>query len=356
MRFDSLTALVAASSALLGVSAGPLAAKRQDTTSASSSAPTAGLVVGTMSDGKPTTFEVIAPQPTKASSAGSSAGASATASTTSTEESAVSSATFSRTGQPIPASTEFPQCHSTDAKPFCLPNNESTLYVDKTYYATWNPDMLPINSTVTVKIQFLNDSLQEVWSSPETDNSWGFVSVTMKKEWMQGYSAYNLTFYALNFEANDVTKKAIPYKGPTVLLTNAPSYHYSPPPPTKAPDRLGLMIGLPVSLGFVIVVVIGLWVGMRKHRTIGLGNIMGKRNKGYGVGKSRRQRLGLKKGAIRLETRYEAPRAQYQDPPRMQTRPRGDSLGSLVSEDEIRPAPRGGNQFRDEVQRQKTGR
>ncbi|KAF2470649.1 uncharacterized protein BDR25DRAFT_342938 [Lindgomyces ingoldianus] len=353
MRFDSLTALVAASSALLGVSAGPLVAKRQGTTSASSGAPTAGLVVSTMSNNKPTTFEVVAPLPTKSGSAQSSGDSSAVATATDSEVASATSAAPTRTGTPLPPSHDFPSCHSTDAKPFCLPNNASTLYVDSTYYATWNPDVLPINSTVTVKIQFINNSLQEVWSSAETENSWGFVSVTMKKEWMQGYDAYNLTFYAISFEANNPLKKSIPYKGPTVLLTNKPPSHYQPPQRTKTPNKLGLMIGLPVSLGFVVVVVIGLFVGMRKHRTIGLGNIMGRRNKGYGVGKSRRQRMGLgKTGAIRLDNREEHPRSQYHDAP---AHTRGDSLGSLVSDDGIRPAPRG-NQFRDELQRQKTGR
>jgi hypothetical protein len=161
-----------------------------------------------------------------------------------------------------------------------------------------------------------------------------------------------LTFYAIMFQDNDASEKANPYEGPTIMITNEPAQHYSPPPPTKAPNKEGLMIGLPVSLGFVFLVVIGLWFGMRKHRNIGLGNIMGRRNKGYGAGKSRRQRLGLgKKGAIRLEEReIEAARARG-----LPTHTRGDSLGSLVSDDEIRPAP-GGNQFRDEIQRQQTGR
>jgi hypothetical protein len=87
-------------------------------------------------------------------------------------------------------------CHDTQANnqnPFCLPNNGSTLYTDKTYYATWNPDTFPPNSTITVKAQFINDTLQEVWSSAETQNSWGFVTVPTSKDWLQG----NMSQYQL---------------------------------------------------------------------------------------------------------------------------------------------------------------
>ncbi|KAF2651948.1 hypothetical protein K491DRAFT_719361 [Lophiostoma macrostomum CBS 122681] len=354
MRFDSLTAFLAVSNVLLGVSAGPLAAKRQDgsTSSSSSSAATAGLVAD-----KSTTFEAQVPTPTSsgASKSGTaSAEGSGTAAASSSDASeTTSAATATGTGPPI--STAFPVCHDTSAdskNPFCLPNNGSTLYTDKTYYATWNADSFPANSTITVKAQFINDSLQEVWSSAETQNSWGFVTVPTSKDWLQGQTSYNLTFYAIMFEGDDVTKKANPYEGPTIMITNEPAQHYQPPDPTKVPNKEGLMIGLPVSLGFVLLVVVGLYFGMRKHRHIGLGSIMGRRSKGYGTGKSKRQRMGLgKKGAIRLEDRENAA-AQARSAP---AHAHGDSLGSLVSDDEIRPAP-GGNQFRDEIRRQQTGR
>jgi hypothetical protein len=134
---------------------------------------------------------------------------------------------------------------------------------------------------------------------------------------------------------------------------NEPLQHYEPPEPTKAPNKGGLYIGLPVALGFVVFILVGLFFGMKKHRTIGLGNIMGRRNKGYGVGKSRRQRMGLgKKGAIRLEDRERQSGPQFRD---AQGHNRDVSLGSLVGDDEIRPAPRG-NEFREEMQRQKTSR
>ena len=121
---------------------------------------------------------------------------------------------------------------------------------------------------------------------------------------------YNLSFRALNFRLSDPSAKLDAFDGPMVTLQNAPVEHYPPSETTKF-DKLGLMIGLPVSLGFVCLVVFGLMFGMRKNRTIGIGNIMG-RNRGYGARKSKRQRLGLgKKGAIRLEERDNGP--QYRD-------------------------------------------
>ncbi|KAF2005177.1 hypothetical protein P154DRAFT_560106 [Amniculicola lignicola CBS 123094] len=350
---NSLAAFFALSSMLLGASASPMAKKRQDetTTSSAVSVATSGLVVGTLSDGTPTTFKVIVPQPTSKSSGSASTTGDASATATPTEQ-AESTSTPSTTGESIPESSAL-SCHAADARPFCTPSNQSTLYVGNSYYATWNPDFFPTNSTVQIKIQYMNDTLQEAWSSEKTQNAWGFVVFDTKSSWMQGYSMYNLTLYAVIFDASDPTTKAKSYKGPLITLENEPPNHYPAPPHNKLPNKEGLMIGLPVGLGFVVIVVIGLLVGMRKHRTIGLGNIMGRRNKGYGVGKSKRQRLALgKKGAIRLGDRESPSRDQYQRAP---AHSRGDSLGSLVSDDEISPAPRG-NQFRNEIDRQRTGR
>jgi hypothetical protein len=257
---------------------------------------------------------------------------------------------------PSTLTDEFASCDDDKAEPFCAPLNGSTVYVGNTYYITWNPKFFPSNSTVTIKLQYMNDTLQEAWSSKETENRWGMTTIKMDKDWLQGYTLYNLTFFAVNFEPNKVAEQAKPYKGPTVTLRQKPVVHLKSQKSSKV-DKMGLMIGLPVSLGFVVIVVFGLWFGMRKRRNIGIGNIMG-RSRGYGDGKSRRQRMGMsKKGAIRLETQPSASeRAGYRDESDVHHgHARGDSLGSLVSDDGIRPAPRD-NQFGDEMQRQRTGR
>ncbi|KAF2689752.1 hypothetical protein K458DRAFT_414004 [Lentithecium fluviatile CBS 122367] len=353
-----LVALLAVSNALLGASAGP-AAKRQDesssiTTTSSSSktsttssstteAPSSALQETTLSDGRTTTIEVDISEPT----------ASGDATTTGTDS--PPSSTASGSGAAAPVSTGFPICNSTNAKPFCLPSDRSILHVGKTYIVNWNPKFasdngFASNSTVQIKMQWANDSNTEAWSSSLISNGLGHTTVKMEEDWLQGYSIYNLTFRAFYYDKGNPLNEGKPYDGPMITLEHAPPNHY-PPPPTNKIDKQGLLIGLPIGLTFVVVVVVGLFIGMRKNRIIGVGNIMGRHNRGYGVGKSRRQRLGLgKKGAIRLEDR--GPMPQYND---TRGHSRGDSLGSLVSDDGIRPAP-GTNHFRDEINRQRTGR
>ncbi len=88
------------------------------------------------------------------------------------------------------------------------------------------------------------------------------------------------------------------------------------------------------------------------------------RRRGYGVGKSKRQRLGLgkKKGAIQLRTQELTAEGQYRDAPveheiRAPAHRRGDSdgLASLVGTP-TEERPRGGNVFRDEMRRQERDR
>ena len=244
---------------------------------------------------------------------------------------------------------------------------------------TWDPnyELFNANSTISIILNYVNASGggREAWQSSPTANSYGFVSVKMDDSWRKGQPENNLTFYLVEVGSNLGPARYM--QGPTVSLTNQPVQHYQPPPPTRPPNKVGLEIGLPVSLGFIFLVVCGLWIGMRKHRTIGLGNINIGRNKGYGAGKSRSQRIRRNKraGPIRLDDEDDVmppPRGSgfRDDPmdggvelaeqrPKPHARAREDSLGSLVDS----PTEGGfgrerlrGNAFRDEVARQKTGR
>jgi len=144
-------------------------------------------------------------------------------------------------------------------------------------------------------------------------------------------------------------------------VTNKPADYYRQPK-TPAPKGQSLYIALPTVFGFIILCVCGGAIYNRKQRKIGLGNIMGRRN-GYGVGKSRSQRLGLKKrkeGAIQLRDQELTAGGQYRDVPLAQDRntPLGharadsDALGSLAgTPTEERPNP-----FRDEMMRQDRNR
>ena len=146
------------------------------------------------------------------------------------------------------------------------------------------------------------------------------------------------------------------------MVTNKPAEYYRQPK-TPVPKGQSLYIALPTVFGFVLLCVCGGYIINRKHRKIGLGNVMGRRN-GYGVGKSRSQRLGLgkkKAGAIRLREQELTAGGQYRDAPvqredsgRAASHARADSdaLGSLAGT----PTEERTNYFRDEMRRQEQSR
>jgi hypothetical protein len=176
-----------------------------------------------------------------------------------------------------------------------------------------------------------------------------------------------------------------PLQGPTVKVAKPAPYNQEH---AKAPTGPALYIGLPTVLGFVVVMLVGTCWWNRSHRRIGLGSVMGGR-KGYGVGKSRRQRMfagkGKKEQGIRLMERDVTGGEGYRDDVRRE-RPRvnvgaraegedfdfggfprrdSDALGSLAGSptDERHPdgfgrAPNTGssNAFRDELNRQERER
>ena len=245
---------------------------------------------------------------------------------------------------------------------------------------TWDPTRFAANTTISVLLNYANDTSngnRVAWTSPGTPREKGFVTVKMEDSWRMGTRNATLEFVLTSYAANS-QKTAQSVDGPTIYLAQASS-HYPPPPENKLPDKTSLMIGLPVGLGALAFVLIGLYFGMRKHRKIDVSHIMERmnRNKGYAGRKSKRQRLGLKKGAIRLEEReLNDPARDYRDadeihaapargnygredygrddfsrPPVIPRRGTDESLGSLVSDQ-----GQGGNAFRNEIEKQRTGR
>ncbi|KAL1969544.1 hypothetical protein VTN77DRAFT_8982 [Rasamsonia byssochlamydoides] len=195
---------------------------------------------------------------------------------------------------------DFPVC--TESKgpfhPFCLPEDGTNVTVDSTYYITWDADFYPINSSIIIELRYSNHSAGDsAYTSDRTENGYGYVPIKMQKEWLQGKFYNNLTLYII--ENNPESDQRASYReGPTITLLPKPVEHYKPPPPTSF-NKLGLIVGLPVSLSVITLVVAGLFFGMRKSRQIGLGNVMGSRRKGYGVQQSKIQRLGGRsKGSV----------------------------------------------------------
>lgn len=213
-----------------------------------------------------------------------------------------------------------------------------------------------------------NDTEKQTWSEKKILASKGRTHVRFEKEYLQTYQRYNLTFVLASY---DTAISQAHYSEPLLVqLRYPPPRHLEPPPHNKLDNKEGLYIGLPVGLGALIFVMVGLCIGMRKTRRIGIGNVMGRRGRGYGARQSRRQRLGIgKRGAIQLDERElqeprGAPDGKYRDDDRLEEiapapirepgHGRDVSLGSLVSDGGNQKG--GDNVFRSEIERQRTGR
>lgn len=190
-----------------------------------------------------------------------------------------------------PSPGDFPVCTEVNGPfaPFCLPRYGEDMIVDATYYVTWNADYYPLNATITIELRYPNSSKGDsAFTSDRTDNSYGYIPLHMEHEWLQGKPRNFLTLYIIELDSMS-HRRASMRRGPTVVLSHQPPEHYKPSP-RLAFNKLALFIGLPVSLAIVVLIVAGLFFGMRDIRRIGVGNIMGSR-KGYGVGESKTQRL-----------------------------------------------------------------
>lgn len=144
------------------------------------------------------------------------------------------------------------------------------------------------------------------------------------------------------------------------MVTNRPPPEPYRQPKAQAPKGQSLYIALPIVFAFILLCVVGGFLYNRKNRKIGLGNVMGRR-KGYGVGKSRSQRLGLgkkKEGGIQLREQELTADGQYRDarldsPPPARgvdghARADSDALGNFPGS----PTEDRTNVFRDEMRRQ----
>jgi hypothetical protein len=176
---------------------------------------------------------------------------------------------------------------------------------------------------------------------------------------LQGLSSNNITLWINPY--NPINGEAASLGGLNLEVTNKPVEYYRQPK-TPAPEGQSLYIALPTVFGFIILCVCGGAIYNRKYRKIGLGNVMGRRN-GYGVGKSRSQRLGLKKRkeeAIELRDQELTVVGQYRDVPLPEdrntssghARADSDALGSLAGT----PTEEKPNHFRDEMRRQDRSR
>ncbi|OJJ44062.1 hypothetical protein ASPZODRAFT_145186 [Penicilliopsis zonata CBS 506.65] len=193
----------------------------------------------------------------------------------------------------IGSAGDFPVCHDLEGPiaPLCLPLNGANVLVDAIYYVTWNADFYPLNATITIEMRYLNSSEGDsAYTSERTDNSYGYLPLGMSKEWLQDKPYNDLTLYIIELDPTS-GRRASARQGPTIRLHPKPVEHYRPSPPLPY-NRLALFVGLPVSLGAIILVVGGLYFGMRDSRRIKVERLRIAREKAYGIGESKMERLG----------------------------------------------------------------
>ncbi|KAL1898584.1 hypothetical protein Sste5346_003488 [Sporothrix stenoceras] len=233
------------------------------------------------------------------------------------------SGTASSTEQPEATATSgagsFPVCNNVDGDlaPFCAPSNGSTLNPGITYYVTWDPNFFSAapNTTVMITGNFFNETSGAITTQAFSSNAlaagWSFYAWDVEKDLLNGASSVNIRIsMAYLSTGNSSTHIA----GPVITVANPQPYRQKPADP---PSGAALYIGLPCILGFIALMLVGTCIWNHRTRRIGLGNVMGRsrfgklgelgRPKGYGVRKSRRQRMGAvnldSKDAIDLQNR-----------------------------------------------------
>ncbi|KAK7459758.1 hypothetical protein Landi51_00007 [Colletotrichum acutatum] len=321
----------------------------------------------------------------------------------------------------------FAPCSNTngDFSPFCDPNKGSTLYTDGTYYGktshfrftspctgdersksndladesyllvTWDPTVLIKGNKTNVNVKIQGKSVNgttvgDIVLNADTDTtnpaSYGYYAWTVSSSLIPSGQDNATIELLMSYTIDGTAQDAI--MGPQVLVAKRPEWH---PEAAKMPKGAELYIALPTVFGFIIICVIGGCIWNRRTRKIGLGNIMSRSRHGYGVGKSRAQRLGAKvrqsvfhggrkDRGIQLRQREISPDGYvYRDEPLPDQQQRqhtgglntnggglgharrdSDALGSLagspVSATFPHHEPQGGNAFREEMRRQERER
>ncbi|OHF01145.1 hypothetical protein CORC01_03459 [Colletotrichum orchidophilum] len=290
----------------------------------------------------------------------------------------------------------FAPCSNTkgDFSPFCDPNKGSTLFTDGTYYVTWDPTVLIKGNKTNVNVKIQGKSVNgtkvgDVVFNADTDTtnpaSYGYYAWTVSSSLIPSGQDNATIELLMSYTIDGAAQTDI--KGPQVLIAKRPTWH---PEGAKMPKGAELYIVLPTVFGFIIICVIGGCLWNRRTRKIGLGNIMSRSRHGYGVGKSRAQRLGAKvrqsvfhggrkDRGIQLRQREISPDGYvYRDEPLPNQHTGGgistgggglglgharrdsEALGSLAGSPVSAAFPdhgtQGGNAFREEMRRQERER
>lgn len=313
-------------------------------------------------DASGTPIATITPVLTSVNGVASTINAAPPSLTATTTSALGNSKTTPTSGTDVPTSTgggSYLVCHNIDGDfaPFCKPDNGSEVYVGQTYYVTWDTTFLSDkNSSVIIQGDYVNSTQggEQAFHSDFTPNNVGSYAWTIEQEWLQGQSSNNITLFY--FPINPAFDEPIRVTGPTLMVTTKKQdvFHQEP---AKAPKGQSLYIALPTVFGFILLCVVGGFFWNRKHRKIGLGNVMG-RNRGYGTRKSKAQRIGLGKNnvaAIQLQDHELGSGGVSEDATagaKGHVRQASEALGSLAGT----PTEERRNYFREEMKRQEQNR
>ncbi|KAK6348799.1 hypothetical protein TWF730_009569 [Orbilia blumenaviensis] len=157
--------------------------------------------------------------------------------------------------------------------PFCLPNNETNLYLGETYYVTWDPLYWGeggSNNTVEIIANYLPDpNVPErgrvAFDSGITLNKLGFITFFVDPAKYSEGAIIQWNMKRIGALAN--TEKSFRF-GPWVKVSREPIQHAQPSvrPPVST---VGLAVGLPLAILFIVAVLVGLHFCNRDKRSIG---------------------------------------------------------------------------------------
>ncbi|KAK6350315.1 hypothetical protein TWF696_006546 [Orbilia brochopaga] len=157
--------------------------------------------------------------------------------------------------------------------PFCLPNNATHLYLKETYYVTWDPTFWGDdtgNNTVEITANYLDDPENPekgrvAFDSGVTQNSVGFITFYVDPAKYTDGAIIHWTMKRIGNLQN--TEKSF-RSGPWVLIGNEPVTH--PQPADRPPvSTLGLAVGLPLAVLFVVGVIAVIHFVNKDKRTLG---------------------------------------------------------------------------------------
>lgn len=237
-----------------------------------------------------------------------------------------------------------------------------------THTVTWDPDyynktgVKTSNSTyeITVRLDFLNKTSNEfvklkTFDQDRVPTSWGVFPLKVTGDMLKGQKTNNVT---ITLQVAPRGSKDSNSSIPLHVAFQDPALPSNPEP--QVPKGRTLSIALPVALGSVLFIVIGVFLWNRSARRIHLGSIMGRSRHGYSGRKARRNLFRGQKDAASIQLHNADDHlsdGEYHDAP-ISGRRDSEALGSLagtpVHENFDGQGTRGGarNAFRDELDRQ----